>query len=658
MPHVLADDALAACGNAEAEAAAKIMKSEQSQKNDEVEELRRALKLALAREAELRLALQHEHEIHEATLNLLHEQRHDGAFQASELRQELENLSADLEQREEDLLGIQFEMVDLQNKLKEQACLCSENSMESHIGKEQLEDKDKRLQTALRRQEELSVQMNEATMKLQERITQLSKELERSHTAYRALEEQSRAVIQRIESDREVMHRQLELASKEVAHSAAQLEEARLHHAKASAESEKAIAALRAELREHISAREDAYKEVCSAEQAWKVLLAQTSSLEEQLSGLRSAQEAGTSECSELAERVRELDAERSLACEEADRRNTALCSALEEVRDLEARFQRQSGELEESCMAGIRAEQRHEEFLAEHKEMALFAEADRTAKDRLLDMHLERSASLEAEVMDANGRCQQHLTDLKQVEADFAQLQAELQSARVTAARAADFEQLAAKSDARLQELHDSVTALRRREASLMEAESAEASRHWDTKELLTMTEERNGSAEDKVADLQSALQRSRLSERQALERVQELRASLMILREFGQDDFMTTTFVAKGVADDGISSNEVVLTPLTPTNCLDEQLGAALPSVLISVEVGLGFKSATLSVATWQTRADFEGIVESFLEEHRVKPLFAEALVHYLTELDEEAKAYPVLVKAELADLYSRYG
>merc|ERR1712113_1280646 len=74
-----------------------------------------------------------------------------------------------------------------------------------------------------------------------------------------------------------------------------------------------------------------------------------------------------------------------------------------------------------------------------------------------------------------------------------------------------------------------------------------------------------------------------------------------------------------------------------------VDEMLGAPVPSVLISIELDLGFSTATISVATWQTRNDFDAIVNSFLQENNVKLVFAEALVNYLEEVEREAVSFP---------------
>jgi len=63
-------------------------------------------------------------------------------------------------------------------------------------------------------------------------------------------------------------------------------------------------------------------------------------------------------------------------------------------------------------------------------------------------------------------------------------------------------------------------------------------------------------------------------------------------------------------------------------------------------------------LAVAPWQTRSDFDAVVRSFLEQHRVKPLFARALVKFLEEVEAEASSFPARVRADLAAIHSRFG
>lgn len=86
---------------------------------------------------------------------------------------------------------------------------------------------------------------------------------------------------------------------------------------------------------------------------------------------------------------------------------------------------------------------------------------------------------------------------------------------------------------------------------------------------------------------------------------------------------------------------------------------LTPAVPNVLIAAEIELGSGSrATLTVAPWQTRSDFDGVVQEFLSSHRIKPVFEKAMVQYLEEIEREATTFPLMVKASLTEIYSRYG
>merc|ERR1712187_928716 len=90
------------------------------------------------------------------------------------------------------------------------------------------------------------------------------------------------------------------------------------------------------------------------------------------------------------------------------------------------------------------------------------------------------------------------------------------------------------------------------------------------------------------------------------------------------------------------------------------DNVCEASMPSVLIAVDVdlGLGKESAMLRVAPWHTAGDFDAVVKAFLEEHRVRPVFASALVQYLEDVEKQSATFPVSVRASIADIYSKYG
>lgn len=198
---------------------------------------------------------------------------------------------------------------------------------------------------------------------------------------------------------------------------------------------------------------------------------------------------------------------------------------------------------------------------------------------------------------------------------------------------------------------------------------------------ERLAAAEERLAWAEVQVSDLTAALERSRLCERQAIERAQEYRTSLELHLEFGAEGFLaaappgnetplsplsvgTVTKLARGFSRRTVSGDDFdawrgvsASVAAAGAEAADE---VALPSVLIAVELDLGQRAgmATLRVAPWQTRSDFDAVVREFLGKHRVKPVFTEALVKYLEEVENQASTFPAYVKADLAELYSVYG
>ena len=111
----------------------------------------------------MRIALQQERVLHKATRRLLHEQCLQNTAQAGKLQEEIQRVSGALEQKEEDLMVIQFDMADLQNRLTEQARTCEDSAKELKEGKAQLAERDKRLQAALGRQQEFTAQIEGAS---------------------------------------------------------------------------------------------------------------------------------------------------------------------------------------------------------------------------------------------------------------------------------------------------------------------------------------------------------------------------------------------------------------------------------------------------------------------------------------------------------------
>eukprot|EP00913_Durusdinium_trenchii_P009356 g8793.t1 len=88
-------------------------------------------------------------------------------------------------------------------------------------------------------------------------------------------------------------------------------------------------------------------------------------------------------------------------------------------------------------------------------------------------------------------------------------------------------------------------------------------------------------------------------------------------------------------------------------------------VPSVLIAAEIDLGGSvddasrgPATLTVAPWQTSSDYKAVVQDFIRNYRLKPIFEDAVVRYLQELERTATTLPLFVKASLAEIYREHG
>jgi hypothetical protein len=155
------------------------------------------------------------------------------------------------------------------------------------------------------------------------------------------------------------------------------------------------------------------------------------------------------------------------------------------------------------------------------------------------------------------------------------------------------------------------------------------------------------------------------------------QLQTSLALLREFGNENFMNRR--SQDIHDIFASKRPLLRRRMTigckpappPEEPPDgdgqredvvpagDAPAAVISSVLIAVDVELGAeRHAMLTVAPWQTRADFQEVVQAFCKEHRVRPIFAAALVQYLGEVEKAAEAFPITVQANLADVYSSYG
>jgi len=225
-----------------------------------------------------------------------------------------------------------------------------------------------------------------------------------------------------------------------------------------------------------------------------------------------------------------------------------------------------------------------------------------------------------------------------------------------------------ATEMEAKIKQLEDKVVAQQQREASLADRLRTEQTVSRDIQERVIQAREQQEIANAKAKDSIAALERSKLLERQALERAQEFRMQLELLREFGHEEFMKPTYNtgtdehggSKAPDDDEAKAEfQPPARQSKASKAVDQQMGAAFSSVLIAVELDLGLdRVATISIAPWQSREDFPEVVQAFLQEHRIKPLFKDALVEYLNEVDTQAETYPAMMKANLGDVYSRFG
>merc|ERR1712224_770418 len=124
--------------------------------------------------------------------------------------------------------------------------------------------------------------------------------------------------------------------------------------------------------------------------------------------------------------------------------------------------------------------------------------------------------------------------------------------------------------------------------------------------------------------------------------QREAELQRSLALLREFGHEDFMNSAVTEAPVIDSRLPAaheEALVSNVMQPEGACD----APMPSVLISVDVDLGMSRARLCVAPWHTGADLDALVKAFLDEHRVRSMFAPVLVQYVQDIEKQAEAFP---------------
>lgn len=177
--------------------------------------------------------------------------------------------------------------------------------------------------------------------------------------------------------------------------------------------------------------------------------------------------------------------------------------------------------------------------------------------------------------------------------------------------------------------------------------------------RERLAKTSERFAEMEATTCNLRKSFEQSQVVQQQAIQRVRELQTSLALLREFGHEDFMR---MQPQVAAELPLEEEVqhLRAAKQGDNGAEHHAGFEQSNLdlLMSIEIDLGFATRTLFIAPWQTPADFETVVTCFLEDHGVRPVFVDALVQYLTDLETHATTFPVISQARLADIYSGYG
>lgn len=372
-----------------------------------------------------------ERESHRETTMLLEASKERHARKFTDLQQELKNVSAGLEQKEEDILSISFSMVELQNRLRDQGRLVMENADAFQIASEELADKDEALEKAVARQQELLKEMNSVSSELEAKVAKLTQELDGSKASYQALQEQTCSVIRSLEAHRDKLIEELQKTKLEAA------------------------------------------TEISLLKQQLQVF---------QL-GSRQASEDQTS-------------------------------SAQAKISDLSAK--------------------------------------------------LELSRTLERQAAD------------------------------------------------KLKEYKDSVQNIASRRPSLAEMPVSLRSPRVST------GSRRLSLGEDGLASPRSPLERE--------------------------------------VSGSSVPADE----DSTPERKDGPAVVPAVASVLIAVEIDLGpgIGRATLTVAPWQTRSDFDTIVTEFLSHHRVKPVFTQAVVHYLEDIEKQATTFPAMVQASLDEIYSHYG
>ncbi|CAK9016485.1 unnamed protein product [Durusdinium trenchii] len=137
------------------------------------------------------------------------------------------------------------------------------------------------------------------------------------------------------------------------------------------------------------------------------------------------------------------------------------------------------------------------------------------------------------------------------------------------------------------------------------------------------------------KAATDQEALgEKMRQQEKEAQKKLEEFKQDLMQLSsckdfDMGQEGF-------KSRQQSGELDRQG---PQFPAPGETELVSPMVPSVLIAVEIDLGGSgddtnggAATLTIAPWQTSSDYKLVVQDFIHNYRLKPIFEEAVVRFL--------------------------
>mmetsp|Transcript_46271 Transcript_46271/g.110089 ORF Transcript_46271/g.110089 Transcript_46271/m.110089 type:complete len:888 (-) Transcript_46271:48-2711(-) len=583
----------------------------------QLEELRKEVAAAKDREAKMQTQLDQERELHDEAVRQLQVMRKESSANAQMLRQELEQLSGAMEEKEEEIMDISFSFAELQNRLRDQVKLVGENADAFQTAAEELAEKDEKLTKVQEEQEAMVANiatMNEMSEKLQARIQALSKDLENS----KSCQEQTDTILKKMEADRDSLATELQRVRSE---HAAELDDLREERAKMQA----AASVLSEELR-----NSKAYN--ASLDEVWEARLGQATVLAD--ARIREVQMQAECREAELREELRSSSTRHAHSAQQAAERERLLVL---ESNAHAAAAQEWSRELAQAMQNASQEKAILEDELSEVR-----ASADRMAAEM---QHFSGAApDMGPDGQSVTGSVQhsphtEALLKQKMDEVEKLRGLMQIQSQKL-------------RTDT--QELNALIGVERERACQL-------STKLAETQDLLASATERLHTSEAQVIDLAAALDRSRLLERQALERAQDYNSSLQLLREFGHEDFMAAAPRAESMPEEELPREDTKSQGAT----LDAELRPAVSPVLMAVELELGVKTdkagggrkATLTIAPWQTRADFDSVVQEFLQEHRVRAVFAASLVRYLEQLEAQAATFPVTASGNLCDIYNQY-